>query len=216
VKLPITPYGLVPVAATSAACIVLAAACYLVIGAYAFLILFPAAFVVSFFRDPERHPDENSPRAVLAPADGRIVAITDGRMPSSGAPASVVDIFLSIFDVHLNRAPMAGRVVETRYRKGLFLNALRASAADLNESNVIVMEVDSGRQLAVRQIAGVIARRIVCAVSPGDYVEAGQRLGMIRFGSRTQLYIPAEMEFRPDVAMGQHVRAGKSVLGHVK
>ena len=215
VTVPLAPYGLRVIVISLLASLVLTGSLALAVGWYGLLGLLPAVFVAFFFRDPQRIPDDNSPKAVLAPADGRIVSISDRAMPKTGERAAVIDIFLSVFDVHINRAPQAGRVTSVEYSRGRFLNALRAAAAEANESNLIALEA-GGANLAVRQIAGVIARRIVCAVKQGDNVAAGQRLGMIMFGSRTQVFVSAEAGFELEVRLGQHVKAGKTVLGHVK
>jgi phosphatidylserine decarboxylase len=216
VTLPVTRYGLGLVGAVAGICIAATAAFAFAIGPYALLFLIPAAFTVFFFRDPERTPEETGPGAVLSPADGKVVGITSGKMPVSGAPAIIIDLFLSIFDVHMNRAPVGGKVVSITYKKGQFLNALRAAAADVNENNLIVLEMANGNRIAVRQISGVIARRIVCGVREGDIVAAGERIGMIKFGSRTQVFVPADTGFAAAVRLGQHVYAGKTVLGHMK
>jgi phosphatidylserine decarboxylase len=121
---------------------------------------------------------------------------------------------LSVFDVHINRAPAAGRVAWIEYRPGQFLNALRAESSARNEANLVGLEIDGGRmRMLVKQIAGVIARRIVCPVKPGDTLQRGQRFGMIKFGSRTEVYVPQRCVERIDVKIGQHIRAGSTVVG---
>ncbi len=161
------------------------------------------ALMLNFFRDPER-PTPREPGLFIAPADGKIVrADTD-------AEGARVDIFMNIFDVHVNRAPMSGRIVHMQYSPGSFLNAARERAATHNERNRIEMEADDGARLACTQIAGLVARRIVTYVAVGDRVAAGQRIGMIRFGSRVNCEIPAG--FQLQVAPGEHVRAGESIL----
>lgn len=214
-RLPLAPYGLKTAFTTVGIFVALTIICAFFIGAYALLILIPAAFALYFFRDPERRGDETCDTAVLSAADGKVIAIADSEMPVGSGKATLVDVFLSVFDVHINRAPLAGRVVDVVYKRGEFLNALRSRAGDVNESNTIMLEVVGGQRIAVKQIAGVIARRIVCAVRSGDELACGQRLGMIKFGSRTQVYIPAEMGFEASVKVGQHVKAGKTVLGHI-
>ncbi|MCD6404511.1 MAG: phosphatidylserine decarboxylase family protein [Planctomycetes bacterium] len=212
---PFTRYGLRPVLAASGLSAAAAAGAAFLVGWWALLFLLPAAFVLYFFRDPERHSDDDSPNVVLAPADGTIVGIREVEMPLGGGKAVMIDIFLSILNVHMNRAPVAGTVAETKYQKGKFLNALRGVAGEVNENNLVVIESPSGVRFALKQIAGVIARRIVCSVAPGDTIAAGERVGMIKFGSRTQVFIPADTGFEVCAEVGGHVRAGKTVLGHL-
>ena len=214
--LPIARYGFRIIGVVWVVTVLFAILAMFSLGWWTLLLFLPALFTLYFFRDPERRADSNAPNAVLAPADGKVVAVSAGSMPLSGEPASLIDIFLSVFDVHVNRSPLAGRVAATKYTQGRFLNALRAAAGDVNESNLIVLELTDGRLIAVKQIAGVIARRVVCAVRQGDIVTAGQRFGMIMLGSRTQLFIPAEAQFDAAVAVGQRVRAGETVLGHIR
>jgi len=212
----LSPYGVKVVLFCLAVCGLLATAAAPFLGWWALLFLAPALLVVYFFRDPRRTYDGGDPGAVLSPADGRVVSVSEAEMPGTGEPAVMVDIFLSLFNVHVNRSPVEGRVVETRYEKGTFLNAARRAAGESNENNLILIERPSGSRLAVKQIAGVIARRIVCSAAPGERVEAGERLGMIKFGSRTRLYVPAGGDFEVAVEPGQSVRAGKSPLGRFR
>lgn len=173
-----------------------------------------AALVFWFFRNPKRQiPSEEG--VVVAPADGRVVAIRSLSDDAFiGGPAIEIDIFLSVFNVHLNRAPVAARVIGLSYRPGKFLNALRPSAARENEQMSIRLEekIPPYRRFIVRQIAGTIARRIVCQVGPGQTVSRGQVLGMIKLGSRTQIVLPASEGLALQVQVGQRVRAGTSVL----
>lgn len=167
-----------------------------------------------FFRDPPRRiPTE--PGAIVAPADGKIVDITPlERYDFLGGPAVRVGIFLSIFNVHVNRAPYAGKVVETHYKPGEFLNAMRAESAERNESMWIGFEtLDSPtRRFAVRQISGMFARRIVCKLRPGQPVARGEKFGMIKLGSRTELILPAGTDVL--VRVGDKVHAGCDVVAH--
>jgi len=170
--------------------------------------------VVYFFRDPPRRvPAE--PGLLVSPADGKVVEITrlDGD-EFLGGPAVRIGIFLSIFNVHLNRSPCHARVIALRYHPGRFLNALNPRSAVENENMWIGLEEEAPphRRLVVRQIAGAIARRIVCALRPGEVVERGQKLGMIKLGSRTELILPDTEELRIEVRLGQRVKAGSSVL----
>jgi len=173
-----------------------------------------AAWVAWFFRDPRRvAPD--APGLVVSPADGRVVAVDEvDHDEFVGGPAVVVGIFLSIFNVHVNRAPVDARVIGLRYRKGKFLNALLPASARENERLEARIEEDLPpyRRMIVRQIAGAIARRIVCTARPGDRWERGASYGMIKFGSRTELVLPSEPGLSIEVAPGRKVRAGTSVI----
>ena len=169
--------------------------------------------VVWFFRDPERKiPGE--PGAVVSPADGRIVAVEEVVDESVGGEAVLIGIFLSIFNVHLNRAPVEARVVGLRYRRGKFLNAVRPASARENERMEVLFEQIGfrGRRMVVRQIAGAIARRIVCWIAPGEVAGRGERFGMIKLGSRTELVLPREEGLEILVSAGQKVKAGSSIL----
>ena len=171
-------------------------------------------FVVWFFRDPRRAVPP-APGLVVAPADGRVVDIDEvGHDEFLGGPAVRVGIFLSVFDVHVNRAPAAGRVVGISYRRGKFLNALRVASARENEQLSVRLQETRPpyRRYVVRQIAGAIARRIVCWVKPGDELARGERFGMIKFGSRTEIVLPREDGLRVRVAVGDTVRSGVTVL----
>jgi phosphatidylserine decarboxylase len=165
-------------------------------------------FMAYFFRDPER-VSPTAPGLLLSPADGTIVAVTR-LLPEQGqATATLVSVFLSVFDVHINRAPVAGEVVDIQYQAGKFLPAFRADASDLNEQNVVTFQVEE-RAVVVKQIAGILARRIVCRVQAGDRLSRGERFGLIRFGSRVDTIIPPEYEVY--ACPGQRVRGGESVL----
>lgn len=169
------------------------------------------AFVAWFFRDPERVPP-GEPGTVISPADGRVVFIGDwppGR--TNAEPGKMVSVFMSVFDVHVNRAPVSGKVVAVRYNPGKFFAANVDKASLENEQNGVVLETPGGQKVSYVQIAGLIARRIVCRLSEGDMVKQGQRVGMIRFGSRVDVILPASATLR--VRMGDRVRAGESVVG---
>lgn len=163
---------------------------------------------LGFFRDPERTVPR-TPNAVLAPADGSVTAVTDDVDEFVG-PAVRVSIFLSPFDVHVNRAPIAGLVVATVFTRGRFVAAWAPEAGLVNERCAVRMQGDAAR-VTVVQIAGLVARRIVCRVSAGDKLSAGERFGMIRFGSRTDCYMPQGTDVR--VHVGERVRGGVSLLG---
>src|SRR5512134_4126894 len=170
-----------------------------------------AAYMAWFFRDPERIPPAD-PGAVISPADGRIVF--SGDCPPgiwSPEPGKMVSVFMWIFDVHVNRAPVSGKVISIRYHPGKFLAANVEKASLENEQNGVVLETAEGRRVSYVQIAGLVARRIVCNLSEGDTVRRGQRVGMIRFGSRVDVLLPASAVLR--VRKGDRVRAGESILG---
>lgn len=165
-----------------------------------------AGFVLFFFRDPERTVS-GAPGAIVAPADGRVLAVEETTL--EGVPQTEVSIFLSVFDVHVNRAPIAGTIAAVRYRPGKFHVASQDRASRENERNEVVLEGE-GTRVVVRQIAGLVARRIEFWKKVGDQVERGQRLGMIRFGSRAEVVFDSRC--RVQVKPGQHVRAGASIL----
>lgn len=172
------------------------------------------ALVVWFFRDPPRRVPEE-PGAVVSPADGTIAEVT--RMERDefiGGAAVKIGIFLSIFNVHVNRSPLASRVIKLKYEPGLFLNALNPDSRMLNENMWIGLEEDSPpyRRLVVRQIAGLFARRIVCNLRPGETVARGHKFGMIKLGSRTELILPDEDGLKVLVSPGQKVAAGSTLL----
>ncbi len=172
-----------------------------------FLLLLAAA-VVFFFRDPDRSPPAEA-GAILAPADGRIVRIgpsVDGRLGTE------VSIFLSLFDVHINRAPCTGRIEGVASNRGTFQVAWRDEASRKNAQTVIHLK-EGSRDIFVRQVAGLLARQIVTWVRPGQEVRAGERIGMIRFGSRVDLLLPEGV--RPRVDIGDPVRGGESIIGVV-
>jgi phosphatidylserine decarboxylase len=171
------------------------------------------AFCLYFFRDPERYPP-GRPGLFLAPADGHIVSIEPAVPPEElglgSTPRWRVAIFLSVMDVHVNRMPIDGTVTRIAYRHGAFINAALDKASEDNERNAIAVRLEDGRDIAVVQIAGLIARRILCHVREGDRVRAGDRFGIIRFGSRTDLYLPVGV--RPIVVTGQTMIGGETVI----
>jgi phosphatidylserine decarboxylase len=168
--------------------------------------------IVWFFRNPRRAiPAE--PGSVVSPADGKIVAIDELEYDEFiGGPAIQIGIFLSIFNVHINRVPVAGRVVGMRYRKGKFLNALRPESARENEQLAVRFQETAAphRCYIIRQITGALARRIVCWVKPGDMLEAGQQFGMIKLGSRTELVLPKSADLTIEAKLGDAVCAGST------
>jgi phosphatidylserine decarboxylase len=163
-------------------------------------------FVVYFFRDPERVPPA-TPGIVVSPADGRVMEIV--KESWDGRTGQRISIFLAVWNVHVNRSPMAGRITRVDYRPGKFYGAMRSRASMENEQNVIHLATDRG-EIAFKQIAGWVARRVVCWKSPGDSLALGERIGMIRFGSRMDVWLPEEVEIV--VRPGQHVAGGVSVL----
>jgi phosphatidylserine decarboxylase len=174
-------------------------------------------FVVSFFRDPERVIPAD-PLAVLSPADGTITHVGEVEEEDfPGGRAFRIGIFLSVFNVHVNRLPRSGRVLGVRYFPGRFLDARAAGCHKVNEQLWIDLgEGPPGRLVRVKQIAGAVARRIVCWLRPGEEVRAGDRLGMIKFGSRTELYLPAEVVGEVLVKVGDKVKGGSTILLRVK
>ena len=173
-----------------------------------------AAIIVYFFRDPNRTVPTD-PGLLIGPADGKIVEIT--RLDHDefiDGPAVRIGIFLSLFNVHINRAPSEARVIELRYSPGLFLNAMSPESAIKNENMWIGLEEEAEphRRIVVRQISGLVARRICCDVKPGDIVERGEKFGMIKLGSRTELIIPDTDDLRINIEMGQAVKAGSTIM----
>jgi phosphatidylserine decarboxylase len=204
-RIPVAAEGWPFILPPAAAACIMAAMGWL--GAAAVLGVAALAFL-GFFRDPERiAPDLAG--AVLAPADGRVMVVTEALDPWVG-PAVRVSIFLSPLDVHVNRAPIGGLVKNVEYVAGRFLAAYRPEASEQNERCAVSLDGDRARA-TVTQISGVLARRIVCRVRPGDTLRAGQRYGLIRFGSRTDLVLPRGTEVR--VRVGDRVRGGESVMG---
>jgi phosphatidylserine decarboxylase len=169
-----------------------------------------------FFRDPKRFVPENA-GLLVSPADG-VVSLIERAVPPTelgmGPEALVrVSVFMSVFNCHVNRAPIAGRVAAVAYRPGKFFNASLDKASDENERNALAIELADGRKIAVVQIAGLVARRIVCWKAPGDMLRTGERFGLIRFGSRLDVYLPEGVH--PQVALGQTMIGGESVIALV-
>lgn len=165
-----------------------------------------ALFVFSFFRNPERSiPQQGG--AIVSPGDGRVVVVQDEEFERK--PGKRVSIFLAVWNVHVNRSPAAGRIRRLEYRPGKFMAAMKASASAENEQNIFTLETDAG-ELVFKQIAGLIARRVVSWKREGDVVARGERIGLVRFGSRVDLWVPSEAEIV--VKVGQNVKGGSSVL----
>jgi phosphatidylserine decarboxylase len=232
-RIPLTKYGLPQVAVIPLA-IVAVMAVYWLVAKYGFgpgiwqntaktlvfvwlpelLLLLVLAWALSFFRDPARQIP-NDPKALLSPADGTVtdIEIVENE-PVFGQKAIRIGIFLSIFNVHINRSPCAAKVGKITYKLGQFKNAMSPNSGRVNESNdVRLTRLDEPKdQLMVRQISGAIARRIVCAAKTGDQLAAGQQFGMLKFGSRTELYIPVRDNVKCQVKIGDKVQAGLTFL----
>ena len=169
-------------------------------------------FVLQFFRDPPREVPED-PRAVVAPADGRIVAVEKARDPWLERDALKISVFMNVFNVHSNRAPVAGTVKQVWYHAGRFLNAALDKASLDNERNALWLRTRAGADVTCVQVAGLIARRILCYVSAGAELARGERFGFIRFGSRVDVYLP--LDAQPLAAIGDKVYAAESVLARL-
>ena len=168
-------------------------------------------FVTWFFRDPERRIP-NEPNVIVSPADGKITEIVTENEPINGKLCKRVTIFLSVFNVHVNRVPIAGTIEDIRYNPGKFLAAFNPKASMDNEQNLIL--INNGRtHIFVKQIAGLIARRIVCWPKKGDHYESGQRYGLIRFGSRVDILLPENTKL--SITCGDKVSGGKSIIGYL-
>jgi phosphatidylserine decarboxylase len=174
------------------------------------ILIFLGLFVVFFFRDPERTPPAD-PRLIVSPADGRVVGIVEESF--NGRPGHRISVFLSVFNVHVNRSPVGGRITSIEYRTGKFYAAMRGRASAENEQNSFHVQTDRG-EVVFTQIAGWVARRIVVWKSIGDSLIRGERIGMIRFGSRMDIWLPEDAEIL--VKPGGSVAGGTSVLARWK
>jgi phosphatidylserine decarboxylase len=177
---------------------------------WALIPLLLAAFFLWFFRDPPRTVPQGE-GLVVSPADGKVTSIQHLVTPTGERLR--LSIFLSVFNVHVNRSPISGVLREVRYQKGEFLNALNPESAEKNEQNLAVVESDDGYEVSFKQIAGLLARRIVFSRKTGDRVERGERVGLIKFGSRVDVLLPAHAELR--VKVGDVVKGAASVLAHI-
>ncbi len=179
-------------------------------GVLAFLCWLIALFMLQFFRDPIRKiPDDKG--VIVSPADGKVVTVRQATDPVSGKNATNIAIFLNVFSVHATRIPVSGEVFQRIYRKGKFINAAVDKSSEENERNSIVIRTDDNKEVTCIQIAGLIARRILCYVTEGQSVQRGQRYGFIRFGSRVELFLP--QEYRITVNVGDKVRGGADIIG---
>ncbi len=177
------------------------------------VLLVALFFVLNFFRDPERViPQEQG--VAVSPADGKVIKVETMRDPMTGEDRTAVCVFMNVFNVHVNRMPVAGRIARISYFGGKFLNASFDKASTDNERNAVLVEDAEGKSWTMVQIAGLIARRIICWGEEGDSLSRGQRFGLIKFGSRVDLYLPAEYE--PIVRIGDKVFAGQSILARKK
>ena len=175
----------------------------------AVLFLAATAFCLNFFRDPER-VTSSAPGIAVSPADGKVIKIVRAPDPFTGEMRQCVCIFMNVFNVHVNRSPVSGTVESIAYHPGLFLNASFDKASDDSERCAYKLRDDSGNDWTMVQIAGFVARRIVCRVDEGDTLRRGERFGMIKFGSRVDVYLPETM--RPAVHVGAEVLAGQTIL----
>jgi phosphatidylserine decarboxylase len=210
---PFTPYGTSTLLACVAGLAGLSTALWLLTGS-ALAAAAPAPlllFVLNFFRDPERQA-AGGELDLVSPADGLVADIVQVDDPALGRPCTRIGIFLNVFDVHVNRVPCAAEVVRVERREGLFLDARHPRATSDNQAATLVLRRPDGRMLAVRQITGLIARRIICPSQPGQRYLRGERYGMIRFGSRTELIVPVEDAARLLVKVGDRARGGETLL----
>lgn len=213
--LVITPEGYPYIAYSAGVFLLLACGAWqfastaLAVPAALFLALF--IFTVCFFRNPQRTPPADQ-SLVVAPADGVVVYAGQAVQEHLG-DCIKISIFMSVFNVHINWVPFSGKVIDRFYRQGRFLDVRDPRSSSENEQSGLVLETDSGRKMVVVQIAGLVARRIVCYAEVGDRLERGNRYGLIRFGSRLDLYLPAE--FSPLVRLGDATVAGETALGRL-
>ena len=203
----IAPEGNVYIAVPSIVAIILVVLSYWWVALFFFLV---AAFMLYFFRDPTRHPP-SEPDVIVSPADGRVTLVSS-LAPEQESSATLVSIFLSPLDVHINRSPIAGKVSDVSYTKGKFLMATDERASLVNEQNALTIE---GEKVSVvcKQIAGILARRIVCWKHKNDRVALGERIGLIKFSSRTDLVLPENVKVI--VTEGMKVRGGVTIIGRI-
>lgn len=177
----------------------------------AVLLAILAAFMAFFFRDPDRQ-SPNDPNVVVAPADGRVTRVRPVNESAAGS-ATVVSIFLSPLDVHINRAPIGGKITNVAYTRGKFLMATNSNASLVNEQNALTIEGDNVT-VVCKQIAGILARRVVCWKTAGERLKLGERFGLIKFSSRTDVLLPASVEVL--IAEGARVQGGTTIIGRVR
>jgi len=216
-RIPLARWGLAEVQIGGWTLLALTIAAALLPGAYAAIAIVPGVVLswwLWFYRDPHRVVPQDA-GLLVSPADGKLVEITElDHHDFVGGPAVRIGIFLSIFNVHINRAPCRSRVIKLHYSPGLFLNALDPESAIKNENLWIGFEEEAAphRKIVVRQIAGLLARRIVCGLRPDEVIERGVKFGMIKLGSRTEMIIPAEAGLSIEAGIGQKLSAGSTIL----
>lgn len=191
---------------------VLAIAASWLAGAWSIPVWILALFVLQFFRDPPREIPQD-PKAVLCPADGRIVVVGKAIDPYRQREALKISVFMNVFNVHSQRSPIDGLIEKVEYHRGSFLNAALDKASLENERNAVLARLADGTEVTFVQIAGLVARRVLCYVKAGDPLSRGQRYGFIRFGSRVDVYLP--LDARPKVAIGDKVSASSTVLAEL-
>ncbi|MCV2503026.1 MAG: phosphatidylserine decarboxylase [Neisseriaceae bacterium] len=177
------------------------------------ILYFITVFVIQFFRDPPRNLPNDDELSVVSPADGKVIIVEKTTDPFRQQEALKISIFMNVFNVHSNRVPVAGVVEKVEYYAGSFLNAAVDKASSENERNAILLKTSSGQSITFVQVAGLIARRILCYAKKGDEVSRGERYGFIRFGSRVDLYLPVDAESK--VVIGDKVKATSSVLAQL-
>lgn len=191
---------------------VLALAASWLAGAWSIPVWILALFVLQFFRDPPREIPQD-PKAVLCPADGRIVVVGKAIDPYRQREALKISVFMNVFNVHSQRSPVDGLIEKVEYHRGSFLNAALDKASLENERNAVLAKLADGTEVTFVQIAGLVARRVLCYVKAGDVLSRGQRYGFIRFGSRVDVYLP--LDARPKVAIGDKVSASSTILAEL-
>lgn len=211
-RIPLTVYGLREIAIVTVACSALATASLFLFWPIAVVLGVVWLCVLAFFRDPQR-PVPGSESELLSPADGTVVDVQETQAPAFlTGPTVRIGIFMSIFDVHVNRSPTRGVVRYVRYFKGAFHDARSRESTIENEHNLVGLETSEGRHVLLNQIAGIVGRRIVCRLSPGDELQRGERFGMVKFGSRVELYLPRSSDIEILVRPGDKVKAGRDVV----
>ncbi len=225
-RVSLTKYGLPQVVVIPAVIMAVMVLCFLMgvvfLSTWVFitvelLLAILLVYVLSFFRDPYRSSPQDDD-ILLAPADGRITDIEQVQNEYTGGPALRIGIFLSIFNAHINRAPCEVKVSQINYKKGKFKDARDPLASKVNESNdlKLVRTKNPSDKLIVRQISGAVARRIVCKAGTGDVLASGEKFGMIKFGSRTELYVPLSSDIECTVRVGDKVKAGLTILARYR
>lgn len=197
---------------------------FLVASVFAFVLFEPLGWVgliltlwcIYFFRDPERYiPDEKA--VLVSPADGTVCAVVDAIPPAEldlgSDPMVRISVFLSVFDVHVNRVPATGTIKKVMHIEGQFLDAAKLEASEVNERVIVEMETEDGATIVFNQVAGLVARRILCDIKEGDTVERGDRFGIIRFGSRNDIYL--DKKYAATVKVGQTMIGGETIIARV-